>query len=57
MPPDIDCGDRQFFNHVKKAVTFEVETKAGFNDNMEWEQKWWGSVKLPEITDLRFSGE
>ena len=53
MLPDIDCGDRQFFNHVKKAVTFEVETKAGFNENMEWEQKWWGSVKLPEIKDLR----
>ncbi len=50
-------GGWQFYDHIEKAVTFEVETKPGFNENMEWEQKWWGSVKLPEITDLRFSGE
>ncbi|MBQ8182785.1 MAG: ABC transporter ATP-binding protein [Clostridia bacterium] len=50
-------GGWQFYDHVEKAVTFEVETKPGFNENMEWEQKWWGSVKLPEITDLRISGE
>ena len=50
-------GGWQFYDHVEKAVTFEVETKPGFNENMEWEQKWWGSVKLPEIIDLRTSGE
>ena len=50
-------GGWQFFDHIEKAVTFEVETKPGFNENMEWEQKWWGSVKLPEIIDLRTSGE
>ena len=50
-------GGWQFYDHIDKAVTFEVETKPGFNENMEWEQKWWGSVKLPEIIDLRTSGE
>ncbi len=50
-------GGWQFYDHIEKAVTFEVETKPGFNENMEWEQKWWGSVKLPEIIDLRTSGE
>ena len=50
-------GGWQFYDHIEKAVTFEVETKPGFNENMEWVQKWWGSVKLPEITDLRTSGE
>ncbi len=50
-------GGWQFYDHIEKAVTFEVETKLGFNENMEWEQKWWGSVKLPEIIDLRTSGE
>ena len=50
-------GGWQFYDHIEKAVTFEVETKPGFNENMEWEQKWWGSVKLPEIIDLRTSGD
>ena len=50
-------GGWQFYDHIEKAVTFEVETKPGFNENMEWEQKWWGSVKLPEIIDLRTTGE
>lgn len=50
-------GGWQFYDHIEKAITFEVETKPGFNENMEWEQKWWGSVKLPEIIDLRTSGE
>ena len=50
-------GGWQFYDHIEKAVIFEVETKPGFNENMEWVQKWWGSVKLPEITDLRTSGE
>lgn len=50
-------GGWQFYDHIDKAVTFEVETKPGFNENMVWEQKWWGSVKLPEIIDLRTSGK
>lgn len=50
-------GGWQFYDHIEKAVTFEVETKPGFNENMEWEQKWWGSIKLPEIIDLRIQGE
>ena len=50
-------GGWQFYDHIEKAITFEVETKPGFNENMEWEQRWWGSIKLPEITDLRAKGE
>ena len=50
-------GGWQFYDHIEKAVTFEVETKSGFNENMEWEQRWWGSVKFPEIIDLRTTGE
>lgn len=50
-------GGWQFYDHIEKAVTFEVETKPGFNENMEWEQRWWGSIKLPELVDLRASGE
>lgn len=50
-------GGWQFYDHIEKAVTFEVETKPGFNENMEWEQRWWGNVKLPEIVDLRTLGE
>ncbi len=50
-------GGWQFYDHIEKAVTFEVETKPGFNENMEWEQRWWGSIKLPGIVDLRTSGE
>lgn len=46
-------GGWQFYDHIEKAVTFEVETKPGFNENMEWEQRWWGNIKLPEIKDLR----
>lgn len=49
-------GGWQFYDHIEKAVTFEVETKPGFNENMEWEQRWWGSVKLPKIVDLRTHG-
>ena len=52
---DVNQADDTVINEVLSI--FEVETKPGFNENMEWEQKWWGSVKLPEITDLRISGE
>lgn len=48
-----EYGGWQFYDHVDQAVTFEVETVPGFNENMEWEQRWWGNVKLPEIVDLR----
>ena len=48
-----EYGAWQFYDHVDKAVTFEVETVLGFNDNMNWEQRFWGHVKLPELVDMR----
>lgn len=48
-----EYGAWQFYDHIDRAVTFEVETVLGFNDNMIWEQRWWGNVKLPELMDLR----
>lgn len=43
-----EYGSWEFFDHVESAVTFEVITKLGFNDNMAWEQRWWGHVILPQ---------
>ena len=48
-----EYGAWQFYDHLEQAVTFEVETHPGFNENMEWEQRWWGSVKFPDMVDLR----
>lgn len=48
-----EYGAWQFFDHLEQAVTFEVETCPGFNENMEWEQRWWGNVKFPDMIDLR----
>lgn len=48
-----EYGGWNFYDHLDMAVTFEVETVPGFNENMNWEQRWWGNVKLPEIRDLR----
>lgn len=50
-----EYGGWQFFDHIDKAVTFEVENILGFNDNMNWDQRFWGHVKLPELRDLRDS--
>lgn len=46
-------GGWEFYDHIEQAVFFEVETILGFNENMPWEQRWWGNVKLPELVDLR----
>lgn len=48
-----EYGGWNFYDHLDMAVTFEVETVPDFNENMEWEQRWWGNVKLPDIKDLR----
>ena len=48
-----EYGGWEFYDHVEQAVFFEVETILGFNENMPWEQRWWGHVKLPELIDLR----
>lgn len=46
-------GGWTFYDHIDDAVSFEVETIPGFNENMNWDQRWWGNIKLPQIRDLR----
>lgn len=48
-----EYGGWNFYDHLDMAVTFEVETVPGFNENMNWDQRWWGNIKLPQIKDLR----
>ena len=44
-----EYGMWEFYDHIDAAVTFEVETVIGFNENMSWDQRWWGNVKLPAL--------
>ena len=48
-----EYGAWDFYDHVDQAVTFEIDTVVGFNENMPWDQRWWGNVKLPQLIDLR----
>ncbi len=48
-----EYGGWDFFDHIDRAVTFEVVNTLGFNDNMNWDQRFWGHIKLPELLDLR----
>lgn len=48
-----EYGGWQFYDHIDAAIVLEVENQEGFNENMPWEQRWWGNVKLPELIDLR----
>lgn len=48
-----EYGGWHFYDHIDAAIVLEIETQEGFNENMPWEQRWWGSVKLPELVDLR----
>jgi len=47
-----EYGAWEFYDHIDRAVTFEIETVLGFNSNMPWEQRFWGHVKLPELKRL-----
>ena len=49
---NLSCG-WNFYDHIDKCVVFEVHTTLGFNENMNWEQRWWGNVEFPYIVDLR----
>ena len=46
-------GQWCFYDHIDKAITFEVYTKPNFNENMLWDQRWWGHVQFPNYVDLR----
>ena len=48
-----EYGGWHFYDHIDAAIVLEIENQEGFNENMPWEQRWWGSVKLPELVDLR----
>ncbi len=44
-----EYGAWSFYDHVGNAVIFEVENQLGFNENMDWDPRHWGHVKLPEL--------
>lgn len=48
-----EYGSSQFYDHVDKAVTFEVMNVPDFNENMNWEQRWWGNVKFPDLKPIQ----
>ena len=48
-----EYGGWDFYDHIDQAVMFEVETVLGFNDNMNWQSRWWGNVIFPDLLDLR----
>ncbi len=47
-----EYGGWNFYDHIDKGVVFEVENKLGFNDNMEWNPRFWGYVKLPGLKKM-----
>ena len=48
-----EYGNWDFYDHIDRAVNFEVYTVLGYNDNMNWQARWWGNVKFPDMIDLR----
>lgn len=48
-----EYGGWVFYDHIDRALMFEVETVLGFNENMNWQARWWGNVKFPDMIDLR----
>lgn len=47
-----EFGGNSFYDHLESAIVFEVETVPGFNENMPWETRWWGNIKLPELKPI-----
>jgi len=47
-----EYGGWVFYDHIDRAVTFEVETVLGFNEDMVWDHRYWGHVKLPELKKI-----
>lgn len=48
-----EYGGWQFYDHVENSILFEVETIAGFNNNVPWTPQWAGNIKIPDLIDLR----
>ena len=47
-----EYGGWQFYDHLDGAVVFEIIANEEFNENMEWEQRWWGNVQFPPILKI-----
>lgn len=50
-----EYGGWDFYDHIEPAVMFEVDNALGFNENMPWEQRWWGNVKLPDLKKIEIA--
>ncbi len=48
-----EYGGWEFYDHLESAITFEVNTRLGFNENMVWDTRWWGHTQYPPLRDLR----
>lgn len=48
-----EYGGQQIFDRYDCAITFDVSNKSNFNENMNWDRRWWGDIKLPQLKDLR----
>lgn len=48
-----DYGAFEVYDHTDCSIGFEVCSVLGFNENIPWNQNWWGSIRLPELVDLR----
>lgn len=48
-----EFGTHEFYDHMNHAIALEIENVIGFNENMAWDTRYWGYVKLPDIVDLR----
>lgn len=48
-----DRGGWDYYDRIYKAVTFDVENKPGFNQDIPWEPRWWGYVKLPSLIKIK----
>ena len=44
-----EYGGWDFYDHIDRAITFEIENVLGFNSNMNWDQRFWGHVQLPTL--------
>ncbi|MBQ7172538.1 MAG: ATP-binding cassette domain-containing protein [Clostridia bacterium] len=44
-----DVGTQDFYDHMNNAVIIEILATENFNENMEWESRWWGNIMLPPL--------
>lgn len=48
-----EYGVWAFHDHLELAVTLEIVNKMDFSENMNWNTRYWGHVKFPDMVDLR----